>query len=127
MPGPTTAAASSPPAIRSTSPSRSTRTSSSPSSPEWPAGRASAAGSVPPLAVAFVTSEMTPFMKTGGLADVSAALPRALVRLGHRVMVFLPRYAAIGFPAGEFAGSVHVPVDAVHRSAGFYRRVLPDG
>jgi len=82
---------------------------------------------VPPLAVAFVTSEMTPFMKTGGLADVSAALPRALVRLGHRVMVFLPRYAAIGFPAGEFAGSVHVPVDAVHRSAGFYRRVLPDG
>jgi starch synthase len=83
--------------------------------------------SVPPLAIAFVTSEMTPFMKTGGLADVSAALPRALARLGHQVTVFLPRYAAIAFPPGEFAGSVHVPVDSVPRSAGFYRRTLEEG
>ena len=37
------------------------------------------------LHVAYVTPEMVPFMKTGGLADVSAALPKALVRLGHRV------------------------------------------
>jgi starch synthase len=69
---------------------------------------------------------MTPFMKTGGLADVSAALPRALARLGHRVTVFLPRYQRIAFPAGEFAGSVHVPVDSIPRSAGFYRRLLED-
>jgi starch synthase len=74
-----------------------------------------------PLHVAFVTSEMAPYVKTGGLADISAALPKALVKLGHRVTVFLPRYAPIRFPAGEFAGSVHVPVDAIHRSAGFYR------
>jgi starch synthase len=78
------------------------------------------------LHVAFVTSEMTPFMKTGGLADVSASLPKALGRLGHRVTVVLPRYGPIGFPAGEFRGSVHVPVDRVHRSAGFYRRGLGD-
>ena len=32
--------------------------------------------------VAFVTSEMVPYVKTGGLADVSAALPKALVKLG---------------------------------------------
>jgi starch synthase len=70
---------------------------------------------------------MTPFMKTGGLADVCAALPRALARLGHRVTVFLPRYARIPFPPGEFAGSVHVPVDSVPRSAGFYRRPLEEG
>jgi starch synthase len=70
---------------------------------------------------------MTPFMKTGGLADVCAALPRALARLGHRVTVFLPRYARIPFPPGEFAGSVHVPVDSVPRSAGFYRRQLEEG
>jgi starch synthase len=73
------------------------------------------------LHVAFVTPEMGPYVKTGGLADVSAALPKALVRLGHRVTVLLPRYRGIAFPAGEFAGSVHVPVDAVARSAGFYR------
>ena len=80
-----------------------------------------------PLEVAFVTSEMTPFMKTGGLADVSAALPRALARLGHKITVFLPRYGAIAFPPGDFAGSVHVPVDSVARSAGFYRRTLEEG
>jgi starch synthase len=78
------------------------------------------------LHVAFVTSEMSPFAKTGGLADISAALPKALGRLGHRVTVVLPRYASIPYPAGEFRGSVHVPVDAVNRSAGFYRRGLAD-
>ncbi len=70
---------------------------------------------------------MLPYAKTGGLADVTAALPKAQVRLGHRVTVFLPRYASIEFPAGEFMGSVHVPVDNVHRSAGFYRTTNADG
>src|SRR5215510_3237906 len=78
----------------------------------------------PPLHVAFVTSEMVPFVKTGGLADVSGALPKALGRLGHRVTVFLPRYGPIAFPPGDFMGSVHVPVDTVQRSAGFYRRTI---
>ena len=81
-----------------------------------------------PLHVAFVASEVAPFMKTGGLADVAAALPKALGRLGHRVTIFLPRYGPIAYPAGTFAGSVHVPVDATPRSAGFYRRALaPNG
>src|SRR5574341_1333682 len=72
------------------------------------------------LHVAFVTSEMTPHVKTGGLADVSAALPKALARLGHKVTVFLPRYGPIPFPPGDHLGSVHVPVDGAPRSAGFY-------
>jgi starch synthase len=80
-----------------------------------------------PLHVAFVTPEMAPYVKTGGLADVSAALPKALVRLGHRVSVILPRYRGIAFPPGAFLGSVHVPVDAVPRSAGFYRSRTPAG
>ena len=79
------------------------------------------------LHIAFCTSEMAPYAKTGGLADVSAALPKALVRLGHKVTVFLPRYSSIAFPPGDFAGSVHVPVDALSRSAGFYRKKLDDG
>ncbi len=74
------------------------------------------------LHVAFLCSELDPFVKTGGLADVCAALPKALARLGHRVTIFLPRYRKIAYPPGEFAGSVHVPVDAVHRSAGYFRR-----
>ena len=37
--------------------------------------------------IVFVTSEVTPWSKTGGLADVAGALPQALVKRGHRVMV----------------------------------------
>lgn len=79
------------------------------------------------LHVAFVTPEMTPYVKTGGLADVAGALPKALARLGHRVTVVLPRYRSIAFPPGEFGGSVHVPVDSLPRSAGFYRTRTPAG
>jgi len=42
--------------------------------------------------IAFVASEGVPFSKTGGLADVVGALPRALAALGHQVSVYLPRY-----------------------------------
>lgn len=42
--------------------------------------------------IVFVTSEVTPWSKTGGLADVAGALPQALVKRGHRVMVIAPRY-----------------------------------
>ena len=40
----------------------------------------------------MVTSEAHPFAKTGGLAEVAAALPAALGRLGHSVTLVLPRY-----------------------------------
>ncbi|HXH06947.1 MAG TPA: glycogen synthase GlgA [Vicinamibacterales bacterium] len=40
----------------------------------------------------LVTPEAVPFAKTGGLADVCGALPRALARQGHDVTVVLPRY-----------------------------------
>src|SRR5437870_2851799 len=42
--------------------------------------------------IAFIASEAVPFSKTGGLADVVGALPRALAALGHEVSVYLPRY-----------------------------------
>jgi starch synthase len=44
------------------------------------------------MRVLFVTSEAFPFAKTGGLADVSAALPAALVELGIDVRVLMPAY-----------------------------------
>ena len=40
--------------------------------------------------IAFVASEGVPFSKTGGLADVVGALPRALAAFGHQVSVYLP-------------------------------------
>jgi starch synthase len=42
--------------------------------------------------ILFVASEGLPFSKTGGLADVIEALPKALVALSHEVAVVLPRY-----------------------------------
>jgi len=44
------------------------------------------------LRIVFVASEGVPFSKTGGLADVVGALPKALARLGHQLEVVLPRY-----------------------------------
>jgi starch synthase len=42
--------------------------------------------------VTFVTTELAPFVKVGGLADVSAALPKALRGFGHAVTVVMPRF-----------------------------------
>ncbi|XP_024025240.1 starch synthase 2, chloroplastic/amyloplastic [Morus notabilis] len=52
----------------------------------------------PPLAganvmnIILVAAECAPWSKTGGLGDVAGALPKALARRGHRVMVVAPRY-----------------------------------
>ncbi len=48
-----------------------------------------------PLNVLFVSSEVDPFAKTGGLADVSSALPQAIRSLDHEVRIMLPRYGVI--------------------------------
>jgi len=42
--------------------------------------------------ILFVASEAAPYAKTGGLADVAGALPRALQRRGHDVRLVLPYY-----------------------------------
>lgn len=44
------------------------------------------------MKITFIASEGVPFSKTGGLADVVGALPKALVASGHDVDVLLPRY-----------------------------------
>ncbi len=47
------------------------------------------------LRICFVTSETTPYAKTGGLADVSGALLKYLHAGGHDIRLFMPAYAAI--------------------------------
>jgi starch synthase len=44
------------------------------------------------MKILFVSSEGLPYSKTGGLADVIEALPKALREMGHEVAVLLPRY-----------------------------------
>jgi starch synthase len=45
--------------------------------------------------IAFVASEVVPFAKTGGLADVSGSLPIELTKLGNAVKVFMPKYYSV--------------------------------
>ncbi len=59
-----------------------------------------------PVKVAFVSSEVYPFIKTGGLADVAYALPKALAKQGHDVCVILPGYKQI--PEGLLKGAYWV-------------------
>ena len=47
------------------------------------------------LKILIATPEAVPFAKTGGLADVSGSLPKALSRLGHQVKVILPKYRMV--------------------------------
>ena len=47
------------------------------------------------MKILFASSEVVPFARTGGLADVSAALPAALERLGHHATIVMPAYKAV--------------------------------
>ena len=44
------------------------------------------------MKIVICASEVVPFAKTGGLADVCGALPPALEKLGHEVVIITPRY-----------------------------------
>lgn len=66
------------------------------------------------MRVLFVTSEVFPYSKTGGLGDVAGTLPQALHRLGCDIAVVTPRYSGAGARPG----------DVISRSVG--EMVIPD-
>lgn len=47
------------------------------------------------LNIWFTVSEVQGIVKSGGLADVAKALPKALMELGHQVAIVLPGYRAV--------------------------------
>jgi starch synthase len=74
-----------------------------------------------PLKVLFVSPEVFPFAKTGGLADVAGSLPKALKRLGCDVRLVMPLYRQVRqgkFPIKKiitdldiFLGDRRIPTD----------------
>jgi starch synthase len=63
--------------------------------------------------IVYVSSEVEPFAKTGGLADVAGALPLAFARKGHRVTVILPYYGVVkkkGLPIRPAERTIRVPM-----------------
>ena len=55
-----------------------------------------------PLNLLMVSSEAVPYAKTGGLADVVGALPLELAKLGHDVILLLPRYRCLSESGRSF-------------------------
>lgn len=64
--------------------------------------------------VAYVSSEISPYAKTGGLADVAGAVPSALAARGHKVAVIMPYYRKVkagGFKIKRTDLEVTVPMN----------------
>jgi len=60
------------------------------------------------MKILFATPECAPYVKTGGLGDVSAALPVSLAALGHDVHILLPAYKGMKV-SGEIGDGVELP------------------
>jgi starch synthase len=78
--------------------------------------------------VVLVASEAVPFAKTGGLADVAGALPRALEAQGHSATLFIPCHRRARLAGPELADtgvSVTIQVGAKRVEASIQKSQLP--
>jgi starch synthase len=82
-----------------------------------------------PLNILLIASEVVPFAKTGGLADVAGALPKALKAMGHDVRVVMPRYYVVdrqAYGLEPLEGSLGVPMGRMGELwAGVFEGRLP--
>ncbi len=79
------------------------------------------------MRILFVAAEVAPFAKTGGLADVALALPRALASQGADVLVVMPKHRSVAAKAElKEAARFAVVVGSQTKECIAYRGVLPD-
>lgn len=82
------------------------------------------------LKILFAASEVVPFAKSGGLADVAGALPKALSKLGHDVRVVMPRYYVVDiekYNLKKLDSALGVPMGPLGEQwAGVYEGKLPN-
>ncbi len=81
------------------------------------------------LKILMAASEVVPFAKSGGLADVTGALPKALRALGHDIRIVMPRYYIVDrekYTLKLMDGGLGVPMgDMGEVWAGVYEGQLP--
>lgn len=81
------------------------------------------------MKILYLSSEVVPFAKTGGLADVAGALPKALAEEGHEVVLFLPRYKCVTegpFTIESTGMSFEIPVGDQSVFCSIERTSFPD-
>jgi starch synthase len=83
------------------------------------------------MKIAFISTEIVPFAKTGGLADVSGSLPRELVKLGCNIKLFMPKYFIVdenlhGLKYNWDIGEMPIRINGVIRSVHVHQSKLPD-
>jgi starch synthase len=77
--------------------------------------------------VLFVVAEMAPFAKTGGLADVAAALPAALQRMHVDVRVVMPLYRGISRDRLSLERATHASLASQDVYGALWRGAHPNG
>lgn len=81
----------------------------------------------PTLKILLLASEVSPFVKTGGIADMVSELARALKRLGHDVRVALPHYRVIQTNgAARVLDPFPVHLDGLSENVSVFEGKLPD-
>jgi len=78
------------------------------------------------MKILMVSSEAVPFAKTGGLADMVSALSISLAKLGHEVVIIIPRYYSVDRGALKpVPGALGVPMGGIEEWGGVCTARMP--
>ncbi|MFK7801849.1 MAG: glycogen synthase [Anaerolineae bacterium] len=85
------------------------------------------------MKILFISAEVYPFAKRGGLADVVGSLPKELEKMGHEVRIVMPAYGMIEDAYAEgsldirpMALDLNVQVEGKYVETGVFVGTLPD-
>lgn len=82
------------------------------------------------LKIAHFSAEVSPYAKAGGLGDVGYALPKAVARLNHEVIIVTPYYGMVrkkNISREKIKPTGIVKIDGTDYSVQYYKHISPDG